>query len=529
MKSASHPVILIAAGEYDNLGVGYLSSTLTEQGYESRVVDFRFGKYEILANLKRRDPLVVGFSVIFEGYIDEFVELIRFLRRGGIVCHFTAGGYFASMRPEELFRLVPEIDSIVRYDGEETLSELVRSLSTGTEWRDILGIAFKENNRVVKTPLRHLQNDLDSIPYPSRPPLAEYAFSRKFATIIAGRGCLHDCSFCNNRAFYSNPPGPLKRIRQPDLIVGEMEWLFNEKNCSIFLFQDDDFPVKTTNGNRWIRDFCAALEHRNLNRKIIWKINCRPDEIEEKTFAAMKNHGLFLVFVGLEDGTDAGLMRLNKHMTVSESIKGIEILKRLGIAFDYGFMLFQPSTTFRSLRENLKFLRKICIDGYTPLSFLKLMPYFETRVERELREQGRLRGKPGYLDYEFPEEQLNQFYDFVNMCFTKWLIAPDGLLNISRWARNYFAVYDLFYSPDSKTALLSSRFRNIKSDSNKYILDIMEESLTMFETGHYNGNRKNKLAAIRLETFREHDIYIKKVKSCIEALNLVAWSSQKLS
>ena len=94
-----------------------------------------------------------------------------------------------------------------------------------------------------------------------------------------------------------------------------MEYLFYKKGCSVFIFEDDDFPVVNWEKSDWIERFCRELERKGLNEKIIWKINCRPDEIEEEKFSLMKRIGLFLVFLGIEDGTDTGLKRLNKHMT----------------------------------------------------------------------------------------------------------------------------------------------------------------------------------------------------------------------
>ncbi len=98
----------------------------------------------------------------------------------------------------------------------------------------------------------------------------------------------------------------------------------------------------------------------------------------------MKHHGLFSVFLGLEDGTDSGLLRMNKRLKVSDHLSAVHILKNLGIGLDFGFMLFQPATTFTSFRENLKFLGFICDDGYMPVTFLKMLPYMETKIKNEL-------------------------------------------------------------------------------------------------------------------------------------------------
>ncbi len=59
-----------------------------------------------------------------------------------------------------------------------------------------------------------------------------------------------------------------------------MDFLHKKQDCSVFLFEDDDFPVKTKNGSEWIDEFCKELKRKKLADKIIWKINCRPDEID---------------------------------------------------------------------------------------------------------------------------------------------------------------------------------------------------------------------------------------------------------
>lgn len=515
MKPSSNSIVLVAFGESDNLGVGYLLSVLNLAGFEAIMIDFRDDNRKIMARLKESVPLVVGFSVMYEVYIDEFARFIKDLRNNGINCHFTAGGSFASLHPDELFHLIPELDSIVRFEGEETFLELVSCLSKGQDWRSIRSIAFREDRRIIKTTLRTLEKDLDVFPFPTRLPLNDFAPGKKFATIIASRGCTYDCSFCNTREFYGTPGGPLKRFRKPDMVVSEMEQLYHEKGCVIFLFQDDDFPIKTTGGNEWIRSFCMELERKGLHQRILWKINCRPDEIDAFNFRMMKEHGLFLVFIGLEDGTDEGLSKLNKRLTVAKSIEGIEILKRYNIGFDYGFMLFQPDTTYKSLRENLKFLYSICSDGVAPIEILKLMPYFDTSIEKYLRLQGRIKGRPGSFDYNFLNESLDTCYSTISDCFSEWLWNAEGVTNMSRWARSHLAVYDFFGFSKPGVALLKKNFMKTASESNKYILDTLAELVDLFESGSYMKEGSQIIDQIKSEAKVKHAFYRNKIRACL--------------
>ena len=210
MSHSGNTVIIVAFGEDENLGVGYLMSVLKRAGIETGMIDLRHNNAEILAVIKRHNPLAVGFSLIFEVYLDEFVQLIKFLRYSGITCHFTAGGYYASLHPEELLRLIPGSDTIVRFEGEHTFPELINCLGTNADWKAVRNLAFRENGRITITPLRGLEKDIDSFPFPFKGKCTKYALGKKYTTIIAARGCNYDCSFCNTREFYRQAGGPLR-------------------------------------------------------------------------------------------------------------------------------------------------------------------------------------------------------------------------------------------------------------------------------------------------------------------------------
>ena len=84
----------------------------------------------------------------------------------------------------------------------------------------------------------------------------------------------------------------------------------------------------------------------------------------------MRDAGLYLVYMGLESGTEDGLETLHKQVTVEQNLRAVETLKRIGLGFEYGFMLLEPSSTFESVRANLAFLRKIVGDGSAAATFL---------------------------------------------------------------------------------------------------------------------------------------------------------------
>src|SRR5262249_8932866 len=156
-----------------------------------------------------------------------------------------------SLCHDELLRHFPEIDSVVRYEGELTLVNLVKQLSTGINWRETPGIAYLSEDRVVVTEPRALIPDLDSLPFPHRPYKAGQLGRFPMLPLLASRGCARRCSFSSIHTFYRTAPGRVVRVRKPAKVIEEMLHLHRDYGVRVFLFQDDDFPLWGNPGRRW--------------------------------------------------------------------------------------------------------------------------------------------------------------------------------------------------------------------------------------------------------------------------------------
>src|ERR1700753_1768814 len=88
---------LVGFLEQENLGLGYLAATLRCEGRKVTIVDFQEDHAAILEVIRREEPIVVGFSLIFQFYVHRFGDLIRYLRDNGVDCHFTIRGPLPSL------------------------------------------------------------------------------------------------------------------------------------------------------------------------------------------------------------------------------------------------------------------------------------------------------------------------------------------------------------------------------------------------------------------------------------------------
>ena len=478
-------VVLVGFQEQGNLGVGYVASALTQRGFAVRILDFQEPPEQILEAVREAQPVAVGFSLIFQYYVPQFKDLASYLRRHGVTGHFCAGGHFPSLRYEYVLREVPELDSVVRFEGELTFSELVERLARGQDWHEVAGIAYRDGDRSVATPPRPLIADLDELPYPARPfESALTVLGRKASPIMASRGCSRACSFCSIRQFYGQVPGKKVRVRKPASVVEEMGVLHHEHGVSIFLFQDDDFPVWGGFGRRWAGQFIESLREAGLCGKVLWKISCRSDEVEPELFGRMRDAGLYNVYLGIESGNLAGLRTLNKQVTVEENLQAVTILHDLGLAFTYGFMLFDPSSTFATIRENAAFLRRITAGADVPVVFCRMLPYAGTPIEGLLAKEGRLRGNVANPDYDFSDARLGAYFSDLNALVTEWIQGSGSLANQLVFAWQEYWVMRRLLLAVSGLSTYENVLRSITSRYNEFLLSTVEESSRQFESGH---------------------------------------------
>ena len=95
----------------------------------------------------------------------------------------------------------------------------------------------------------------------------------------------------------------------------------------------------------------------------------------------MQAAGLYFVYMGLESGSEEGLGTLNKEITVAQNIRAVEILKEIGLPFEFGFMLFDPSTTFESVAGQSRLPPGIAGDGSAAAEFCRMLPYDGTPIK----------------------------------------------------------------------------------------------------------------------------------------------------
>ena len=471
-------VLLVGFQDQDNLGVRYLASSLREAGHEARIESFGRAAEPLVQAVRQWTPDIVGFSMIFQFMAPDFASVIRALKAAGVRAHLTMGGHYASFAADTLFEIIPELDSIVRFEGEHTLIELADAIAAAKDWRGINGLAWRDDDGVHLTGARHDRFELDDLPWPERGDIRYERQDLPTASVLASRGCPWTCTFCSIITFYEGNGTKGRRRRQPARVIDEIEHLVDHRGVRLVLFQDDDFLAGGRDARDWALAIARELTTRRLHSRVRFKFSCRSDEVREDVLAPLVEAGLTHVYMGVEAGDPDQLKTFNKRITPEVHFRAGEVLRKLDISFDFGFMLLEPWSTIATARNNLRFLREFCDGGYTVAGFCRALPYVGTPMEERMRREGRLTGPALEADYRFLDPRLDVLWDFSMVAFAGRNYGPEAT-----WDRLRSLLFEarLDYPDRPHDPAFRTAARTLTSASNTLLLDVAEEAIDYIE------------------------------------------------
>jgi anaerobic magnesium-protoporphyrin IX monomethyl ester cyclase len=246
----------------------------------------------------------------------------------------VVGGQHFTATASESLASYPEIDVVVRGEGEETLAEVLRAHGDGRSFSDVSGASFIHNGAIFHSPDRPLLTSLDELPYPGYHFVADvierYHYkmmadvTKRYALIEGSRGCSNDCSFCSQCAFWRRK----WRSKSPKRIADEMQHVYEQYGMEFQWLTDDNFGLGTHT-----RELCDELISRGLSQDIMWFMQARCDDVSrhEKLVPVLRQAGLRWMLTGVESPSEITLEAFNKKIHPEDAEHTISLLKRNGI------------------------------------------------------------------------------------------------------------------------------------------------------------------------------------------------------
>jgi anaerobic magnesium-protoporphyrin IX monomethyl ester cyclase len=250
----------------------------------------------------------------------------------------VVGGPHTTALPERTLEEFSAVDITVAGEGEITMTELAEAKASGaapSELENILGIAFRVGDRVLRTGKRPWLKNLDDLPFP-----AWELFPKVSWGVMSGRGCPFGCIFCQ-RAL-----GRQVRLRSVDNVLAEFDALEERVGQREIWFRDETFGLN----KRWLDEFLEKTSARNQRKGYVWGWggNSRANLADLDRYRRMKESGCYGVSFGVESGDEVILKRATKGITPEMAIKAIATAQEAGLKAAAFFILGHPGENWRT-------------------------------------------------------------------------------------------------------------------------------------------------------------------------------------
>ena len=447
------------------LSIIQLGSYIGERGYEVVLFDTRVQSYEEIKD-KIDDCVAAGFSCMTGLQIKYALELAAKLRKEYPRLPLIWGGIHPTLYPSQTAKH-DLVDYVVIGEGEETLFELLESISSGNStYQNIKGICYQVKNQIIKNPRRPFL-DMNILPLPSYHLLDLNKYPNILNTFDyqSSRGCPYRCAFCYNTNFNERK----YRAKSAEKVVDELKHLVDKFKVKMFSLNDDEFFIN----QKRVEEFCDIIIEKRISFE--WNASCRLNIIRKYPNSLMqkiRRSGCNKISFGAESGSPRILKFIYKDITTEDIIEGARHTIANRITPILSFMGGFPSETYNETLMTKDIITKlweidprIIVNGIFIYNAYPSTALFEESIKYGVIFPQTLEQWGGWifkydadykwitqkhrrllrimffivrLDFYLKELQLRHGYSRLFKCLVRICMLPWTLSGKLRWKYNFF-------------------------------------------------------------------------------------------
>ncbi len=335
------------------LGLASIAAYLEVNDISTQIIDLEVEHKDLKYWLEKYQPRIVGISGTTHTRFESF-RLAREVKAYNREIITIYGGVHATFTQNDTLKNVPEIDYVVRGEGEEVLLEFIKTLNTDQKFEKIRGLSFRMNDEIViNPPAKRLHLDLLPPPSYHHLDMKKYGLNMEFINkrgiaVISSRGCMHHCSFCSASRLFNN----LLTVRSAKTVVDEIEKLLQDYRYQGIKFFDSTLTLDREH----IESLCDEIIKRNLD--FPWECEVRVGTVDEELLVKMRNAGCYYVDIGIESASQKVLDLMRKGITVEQAQELLEMCHRFGIKTKVFFSFGHISETMADVEKTFEFIEK---------------------------------------------------------------------------------------------------------------------------------------------------------------------------
>ena len=233
-------------------GLGILAACARHAGHQVNLIDLRAlnGWDSFRRVISERAPDVTAITMMSVDY-DPAMRCLEIIREVSPRIVTVVGGPHPTIMPDELIDH-PCIDHIFLGEAEETFPDALNRLKRGEAVPRIVPGTHPDLDRLPYVDHSLFIDEWRRQGYEITSPEAPFVeeLPPPFLTIIAGRGCKYNCSYCQpaERMIF----GRQVRRRSVENVLAELRMLQEKYHFASFMFHDDCL----TEDCAWVVEFC---------------------------------------------------------------------------------------------------------------------------------------------------------------------------------------------------------------------------------------------------------------------------------
>jgi anaerobic magnesium-protoporphyrin IX monomethyl ester cyclase len=316
----------------------------------------------------------VGVTVMGGPQLPTAIAVSKAIRARSPATPIIWGGYYPTICPVPSIN-APDVDYVVRAQGEDTLAELLEALFAGERSRlgSIAGLTWRREEEVVHNKDRAFSAARlgTMLPYERLENPRQYFgktyLGQRTAGYQAAFGCRFRCTFCGVAAMFRGKTALPTAMR----LEQDLRFMKDRLGMDAIQFYDHNFFDREV-------DMVPLLEIL-AKFELPWWCFARSDallNLSEGSWALVRKSGLRMAYIGAESPSDWLLHDIRKGTRSDQTLAVVEKCRAHGVIPELSFMLAPPEDPEGETEKTFEFIRlikrmhpatEIMIYIYTPL------------------------------------------------------------------------------------------------------------------------------------------------------------------
>ncbi len=440
-------------------GLEYIAAYLKDAVDQVHIVDMELDNRKFQDIINFYNPDLIGITLSATEH-NLGLRLAKIAKQNNI--QTVAGGYHPTSVPDIMLSH-PQIDMVIRGEGEVTMKELVE---IGTP-EAVAGISYKKNGKIVHNAQRPQIENLDTIPFPARH-LRQYPYKSQDRVtdcdvIVMSRGCNGLCSFCCEP---SMSQGCL-RTRSPENVLNEIIEMaeYHKRKPVNVMFADPNFI-----GNpKQVDCLCDLLMEHDLNMEFCALVRADAMATHPQLVKKMCQVGIRRFEMGIESPNVKDLKSTKKGVTNKVHGEAVRNIRENGGRAGGTFVIGLPDQTEEEIKTFPTYAKEI---GLTGAAFGIATPFPGTEFYKEINDQS--------LIFETNWDN----FDEMHSVYTTKYLTKEKIEEMATYCMAKFWNMDTFIDHE--------RISQTRTKQKKPIVDFVNERITNLGFMANNGTELQK-------------------------------------